>query len=668
MAQRLQAARCIDGNMPAMRDLRYLLAALDADADLATRHIWLIDLLAWLRGDDGVVDASLSRLQTFIDAVRAQPELELRLKAWWQKLVQTVDVTTLLADFGFAPRTAFFSELAGRLRRKMLPGTPETTDAAELFPLALGERFDTQWLAAIPGTQIDQLVALLSGNVNTDTLMWQHNVMDALTYCTAQIRATGFAPELRLRMDHSNDDDRAFHPLSTDLAELRHIFFDAAQGDDELKAAIAKLRARLETCRQAVNGVYTHLEDNGISVGMVFMLRQLRERIVRVRELLDALTSTTPAQTAIKLLARRVTIGQISKSIGALISANSTLLSAKMAERSAETGENYITRDRAEYKQMLGKAMGGGAVTALTTGLKFAVVAIGLSAFWNGFASGFVYAASFILIQLLHLTLATKQPAMTAPAMAAKLKDINDNSAISDFVDEVTHLVRSQVAAVFGNVLMVVPAVLLVNVLVMLASGRSMISTNEAMHVLQTLTLLGPTLMWAAFTGVILFSASLIAGWFENWFVLHRLDSAICYNPRFTSALGKARAARWSAFMRANVSGFASNISLGFMLGLIPAFTGFFGLELQARHVTLSAGQLAAAGAALGLDAFRQPLIWWCVAAIPLIGALNLSVSFYCAFRLALQAHNVSGVDRARIRRAIWARWRSAPSSFFVPQ
>ena len=338
-----------------------------------------------------------------------------------------------------------------------------------------------------------------------------------------------------------------------------------------------------------------------------------------------------------------------------------------MAERSAETGEHYITRDRAEYKQMLGKAMGGGAVTALTTGLKFAVVAIGLSAFWNGFASGFVYAASFVLIQLLHLTLATKQPAMTAPAMAAKLTEIDSGNAIEDFVDEVTHLVRSQVAAVLGNVFMVVPAVLLVNVLILLLAGRPMISQKEAMYVLGTLSLLGPTLLWAAFTGLILFASSLVAGWFENWFVLHRLDSAIAHNPRFTRALGMQRAARWSLFMRQNVSGFASNISLGFMLGLIPAFTGFFGFELEARHVTLSAGQLAAAGAALGLEAFRQPLIWWCMAAIPLIGALNLSVSFYCAFRLALQAHNVSGVDRARISRAIWGRWRSQPGSFFVP-
>ena len=651
-----------------MKDLRSLLAALDPDAHLAARHIWLIALFDWLRGDESSVDGTLARLQAFMDAVQAQPEFEARLKAWWQVLFKTVEVTTLLADFGFAPRTAFVSELAERLRRKILPGTPETIDAAELFPLVAPTRFDAQWLAAIPDVQMEQLTALLSSNAATDKLAWQHALMDALTYCTAQIRATGFAPELRLRMDRGNDDDRAFHPLSGDLAELRLIFFDPAQGEDELKAAIAKLRARLETCRQAVNGVYTHLEDNGISVGMVFLLRQLRERIVRVRELLDTLTSSHPAQAAARLLARRVTIGLGSKSISELISTNSTLLSAKMAERSAETGEHYITRDKNEYRQMLGKAMGGGAVTALTTGLKFAIVGLGLSAFWSGFGAGLMYAASFIFIQLLHLTLATKQPAMTAPAMAAKLKDIEGGQAIEDFVDEVTHLVRSQVVAVFGNVLMVVPAVLLVNVLVMLASGRPMISPKEAMHVLDTLTLLGPTLMWAAFTGMILFASSLMAGWFENWFVLHRLSSAIRYNPRFTAVLGTVRAARWSTFMRENISGFASNISLGFMLGLIPPITGFFGLELEARHVTLSAGQLAAAGAALGLDAFRQPLIWWCIASIPLIGALNLSVSFYCAFRLALQAHNVSGIDRARIRLAIWARWRSAPGSFFVPQ
>ncbi len=658
-----------------MKRLSALLNTLDPDADLAGRHVWLIKLFEWIRGDQNSAQAAVARVQALIDAVQLQPELQTRLQAWWQTLLQTVDITTLLADFGFAPRTAFVSELAERLRRKLLPGTPETTDASELFPLVATTRFDAQWMGALQEKQVGALVGLLSPHPGLDTLRWQHSLMDALTYCTAQIRATGFAPELRLRMSERSQHVRAFHELPADVQELRSAFFDAKHDElareAGLQAAVVQYRERLDACRQAVNSIYAHVEENGISVGMVFRLRQLRERIVRVRELLDALLSPKPAMAALKLLMRRVITGQDNKSIGALISANSTLLSAKMAERSAETGERYITRNRGEYRDMLGKAMGGGAVTALTTLLKFAVVGMGLSAFWSGFWASVAYASTFIMIQLLHYTLATKQPAMTAPAMAAKLKDIDSADAgntIEEFVDEVTHLVRSQVAAVFGNVFMVVPAVLLVNALHQLQLDRPMIGHEEALHVLATLTLLGPTLLWAAFTGVILFAAGLIAGWAENWFVLHRLGSALRYNPRITAVIGVERAGRWSAFLREHISGFASNIALGFMLGLIPAFTGFFGIELQARHVTLSTGQLAAAVASLGLDAFHHPATWWCMAAIPLIGALNLGVSFYFAFRLALQAHNVSGVDRARIRSAILARWRRHPRSFFVPE
>ncbi len=653
------------------KDLARLLQALDPGAELADRHIWLIQLFAWIRGDQISIQAAVARVQAFIDAVQRAPEVQARLQAWWETLLETVDITPLLADFGFAPRTAFISELAERLRRKLLPGTPETTDAAELFPMAASTRFDAQWMNALEDSQVEQLTALLSADPERDARRWHHSLMDALTYCTAQIRATGFAPELRLRMNRASPHTRAFHALPGDVQELRSVFFQPERDEAALQSAVKQYRERLDACRQAINDIYAHLEDNGVSVGLVFRLRQLRARMLRERELLEALLSARPALAALKLLVRRVTIAQEGKSISALISVNSTLLSAKMAERSAETGEHYITRNRADYKQMFGKALGGGAVTALTTLLKFMVVAIGLSAFWSGFWAGVAYAGSFVLIQLLHFTLATKQPAMTAPAMAAKLKDIASDETLTtleDFVDEVTHLVRSQVAAVLGNVLMVVPAVLLVNAVIQLLRGQPMISAASAHHVLESLTLLGPTLLWAAFTGVVLFASSMIAGWVENWFVLHHIGSAMQHNPRFTSVLGAARATRWALFMRENISGFASNISLGFMLGLIPAFTGFFGIELELRHVTLSTGQLAAAGAALGLEAFKHAGLWWCMVSIPLIGALNLGVSFYFAFRLALQAHNVSRLDRARIRAAIWARWRSHTRTFFVPQ
>ena len=103
------------------------------------------------------------------------------------------------------------------------------------------------------------------------------------------------------------------------------------------------------------------------------------------------------------------------------------------------------------------------------------------------------------------------------------------------------------------------------------------------------------------------------------------------------------------------------------MLGLLPPVLAFVGVGLEARHVTLSAGQLAAAAAAYGTQVGTLSAFWWCVAAIPLIGMLNLGVSFYLALHLAQRAHNLSGVDRGRIRRGVWQRLRTQPRSFLLP-
>jgi len=647
-------------------DLASLLAALDPQADLAQRHLWLVDLLQWVRGGQASVPASLERVRLFLDAAEAQPDCQLRLRAWWAALVDTVDMTTLLADFGFAPRTALVSEVAERLRRKLLPSSPETIDASELFSLALPTAFDAQWLAALQEPELQRLAALLSENSGHSTL-WQKILLDAITYCAGQILSTGFSPELRLRMSEAAREAQPFHALIRDVEGLRVEVLHGLRTRERLDEAAQRLRARLEACRAAAATVYPHFEDNGISVGLVFLLRQLRERILRVRALLDCVLSPTPATSAAQLLAQLVLVGQERRSLRVLLAANSSLLAAKVAERSAETGEHYITRTAAEYRAMLAKAAGGGAVMAFTTLLKFALYGLALSAFWGGFWAGVNYAASFVLIQLLHFTVATKQPAMTAPAMAARLKELDAGGAVESFVDEVTHLVRSQVAAVLGNVLVVFPAVLGLSLLFARASGTPAISPETAEHVLESLHLLGPSVLFAAFTGVLLFTSSIIAGWVENWFVLHRLDSALRYNPRITLWLGSARAARWALFLRENISGFAANISLGFMLGLVPAFAGFFGLGLDVRHVTLSSGQLGAASATLGLAVLQLPAFWWAMVTLPLLGAFNVAVSFYLAFSLALRARSVSGVDRSRIYTAIRARLRTAPLGFFMP-
>jgi site-specific recombinase len=655
-------------------DLTGLLDALDPGASRAQRHLWLVSLLAWVRAGMGSGDdpaGAVARLRLMLDAVQARPEWQARWHAWWQLFKDTVDPGPLLADFGFAPRTSFMSALGERLQRKLLPVTPDTDDLITLFDLLLPDPRDAIWLRALDADTLDRMQSLLF-DAPTDEA-WGHGVlMDALTYCVGQVSAAGFSSEIRSRMAHTVSQahpyhSRPFHALPGQFEAFKAaVKADGARGPTALAGAQA-LREQLDACRHAAYTVYGHLEENGISVGIVFRLRQLRERMVRIRQLLDCLQSEHPAQATARLLTQLAQVGQDKRSIRALIAGSMHMTAAKVAERGAESGEHYITRNAAEYRRMLGTAAGGGAVLAFTTWAKFAIYGLGLSAFWSGLAFGMNYAVSFVIVMLLHWTVATKQPAVTAPAMAARLKDMSAPDAVDHFVDEVAHLLRSQIAAIIGNLGLVIPGVLLICAALKLGGFETMVDVEHAHHVLHDQSLLGPTAFYAAFTGVLLFASSIIAGWVENWFVLYRLESAIAWNPRSTRLLGVDRARRWSKWLRANVSGLAASISLGLMLGLVPAFTGFFGLGLEVRHVTLSTGQVAAAAYTVGLGVLATPEFWWAVAGIAVIGPLNLVVSFFLAFRLALAAHSVPPVERRHIRQAFWQRVRQAPGSFLFP-
>ena len=653
-------------------DLPALLAELDPHAELAERHLWLIHVLHWMRSAAPSIEVAMAKAESFVAAFEADEALRLRLQLWWQRFSDTVDITTLLADFGFAPRTAMVTELTERLRLKLLPGTPETIDAAELFSIALPHEFDARWLTALPEPLLQRLTALLVPEEAQQGIgFWRHALLGAITYCAGQILANGFSPELRLRMSEEAREEQPFHALIHDVESFRIEFVHGVRTPERLEQAEQRLRERLDACRAAIGTVYQHFAAEGISVGLVFRVRQVRTRIVRVRQLLSCLTSEHPEQEAARLLAGFVSVGRDRRSLRHLLATNSSLLAAKVTERSAETGEHYISHNRSEYLQMVRRAAGGGLLMSVTTLLKFGLAALAFSAFWGGFWAGVNYSISFVLIQLLHWTVATKQPAMTAPAMAAKLKDMQSSEdaahTLEAFVDEVANLVRTQVAAILGNVLVVFPAALILSLLWWQMFGATPLDAAHAQSTLDSLHVLGPSALFAAYTGVLLFASSLIAGWVENWFVLRRLDSAIRYNPRFTRWLGKGRAKRWGDFWRANISGFAANISLGMMLGLTPAIAAFFGLGLEVRHVTLSSGQLGVASATFGLGVLALPAFWWALALLPLNGALNVIVSFYLAFRMALRAHNINGVERSRIYAAIRQRLRSKPSSFFLP-
>ena len=685
-------------------DLTALLNAVDPKAGLPERHLWLIRLMEWLR--HAPVDAAgpskpmpldatpesnptpraVLRLRHLLGVLERNPDHQLRVAALLRRFWAEVDNAALLADFGFAPRMDLWGELGRRIRTRVLPLTPATTDLGELFALLFPHANDADWLLAID----DATLARLSVYVmpRRGGVAWRTPFLDAIVFLESAARASGFAPQIRQRMSPELLIDQPFRQLARvaehfgDLAQARGSrtrFEPTAETDapSEGQATPAAetamlqeaqyLRALLDTCRRCADSVHQHLEAHGVSVDVVFEVDQLRERTLRIDSLLSCVISPEPAREITRLLAELVRTADDRRSIRGLLASHYSLLARKVAERSAETGQHYITRDRVEYTRMLRAASGGGAVLAATTFIKFAVLALALSAFWGGFWAGVNSAASFVLIQLLHFTVATKQPAMTAPAMAEKLADLSTDEHVEGFVDEVAQLIRSQAAGIFGNLALVAPIVLAVQFGWRAAFGAPLVGHHDAQHVLQSLSLLGWTPFFAAFTGVLLFASSLIAGWVENWFVWHRLDSAIAWNPRIVARLGAARAQRWAAYWRANISGFASNISLGLMLGIVPVVALFFGLPIEVRHVTLSTGQVAAAVGAEGVGIIAHAPFWWCVAGIAATGSLNLSVSFFMAFRVALRSRGIRLVDRSRIYGAIRARLRNEPLSFVWP-
>ena len=665
---------------PSAWDLTALFNAADPKASLAERHLWVIRLVEWLRraplesdarAESRVTPLPVLRLRHVLGVLERNPDEEARAARMLGLFLREVDSAALLADFGFAPRTGLWAEFGRRLRARVLPLTPATTDLGELFALLFPRGQDVAWLQAIDDTTLASLTRMLARDTAEPDMArrdWRQPFFDAITFLASAVRAAGFSPPLRQRMSAELLVDQPFHQLARVAERLREHGESAIAEDHALFMQEAQyLRALLETCRRCATSVHEHLEAHGVSVDVVFEVDQLLERTHRIDLMLTCVLATDPAREIVGLVAELAQTAEERRSIRRLFAQHYSLLARKVAERSAATGEHYITRNAAEYLRMLRAALGGGAVLGATTLAKFAILSVALGAFWGGVGAGLNYAVSFVVIQILHLTVATKQPAMTAPAMAEKLGDVSTDDALEGFVDEVAHLIRSQVAGIFGNVLAVIPVVLAAQWIARAAFGAPLVGQKQGEYVLHSLTLLGPTPLYAAFTGVLLFASSLIAGWVENWFVWHRLDSAIAWNPKIVARLGAARAQRWSVYWRRNVSGFASNISLGLMLGMVPPILAFFALPLDIRHVTLASGQLAAAVGVLGLAIAATPAFWWCVGGIAATGLLNLAVSFFLAFRVALSSRGIRLDDRSRIHRAIRHRLLHRPGSFLLP-
>jgi site-specific recombinase len=327
-----------------------------------------------------------------------------------------------------------------------------------------------------------------------------------------------------------------------------------------------------------------------------------------------------------------------------------------------------VTSSRREYFKMLASAAGGGFLTCGTAVIKFFVKWQHFAPFLDGLFSSLDYAGSFVIMQLLGFTLATKQPSMTAASLAGTIREKEGPGRLDELVPLIARIARSQFAAAVGNVSAVIITATLFDLLIMQrVYGHSFLDDKDAHTVIKSFDPFGSgTIFFAALTGVLLWLSSLVAGWFENWVVYRRLPEAIEHH-RWGERLGKDRMSRWARFLEHQAAGFGGSVSLGFMLGMVSPMAKFFGLPIEVRHITLSTGSLTLAMQSLGLDAVGWgPFIRACIG-IMFMGILNFGVSFALALVVALRARDVQRGESRSLPFAVFRRFLRSPVQFFWP-
>ncbi|HSH96171.1 MAG TPA: hypothetical protein VK968_18645 [Roseimicrobium sp.] len=657
--------------------LDILLSRADPGLRLEERTQWLCDWLEWLRRapdkaeELGLDPARLTsaRFRFFLQVVDRNPDQKVKVARMLRSILRDTSALDLFCEAGLPREHGFLREAAERISSRFLPEPPYTGELGALFNRLFPHRDDAARVARLEEATLQRFMELIEHSPATDEPAWnllRTDMEEALVQLAAHIRIVGSSQPIRTRIGSRSFRELPFFHLTT-ATEL--VLKARKERPDEIpERELQKLGQALDTCQKAIESAYSHLEEYGVSTDIVYQLDRMRSQLMRMRVLLELLVARSLELGRVaEFMADLIREHQRRQGLRSLVRANLALLTRKMVERNATTGEHYIARDRQQYRAMFYQASGGGTVMALTTWLKFALAAIPLSMLMHGIVLGWNYALGFVVIQLCHFSLATKQPATTAPALAERMRDVRDPVALEKLIDEIVALIRSQAVAICGNILLIVPCSLFIAWVGNQAADQPLLGVEKAGNIVSSLSVLGMTPIFAAFTGVLLWFSSLAGGFADNWFAYHRMRSGLADSRRLRAVLGPARAANLSEWLDQNISGLTSNILLGMLLGMLPVLAEFMGLPIDVRHVTLGAGQLTAAIFTLGMTSLTSMAFWLATVGVACVGIINVAVSFALAMWVAIRAREVRAPERGAIYRALWRRFRVAPKSFFRP-
>lgn len=630
-------------------ELDVILSAKIKDKSYVEKLAWLRTLFVWLRSSSQLTENSpLSNEK--IPSLRIKYLLQVldRNLNWKENFILTfssafneLSSEELFAEVGISDHGSFIAEFTHRvINCLLLDGAVEKklqTFLLNIFP----DPDDVIWIDSIDDQTLIDFLNLFS-SLNSDTFIFFNDLKNSLLLLSIQIQEIGLSNDIRHKINMKSVVESPFYKLNDFIQHNLNFINNSIEKKVYLQAFVL-----IEQCEVMIERVYQELNRQGILLHTVFQLDLLQKRIARFRLLFALTHAEERSQRSVRfLISSLVTDLHDSVSVRRFIVTNFNLILKKIVKRNSELGQAYLVKTSADYFKMFKKSLGGGLITGFTVYFKGLISFLLIAPLGLGFLYSFNYTMSFIGIYFLHFTLATKQPSSTAPHLASFLKKIKSSDSVIAFVNEVVYVLRAQFVAVIGNIISVVPTVLMICYFYTFLSGHAFVSEKKAIKYLESFDIFGPSIFYAILTGFLLFSSSIIAGWVDNWFTVHKISERVLGNERINYVFGGSFTLKLSHFFKDHIVGLAGNISLGFILGFIPEFFAFTGIPLDIRHVTLSAGTLAASISTLGYETIFTLEFIRAATGVIMIGIVNVVVSFTIALFVAMRAEGTQNLYR----------------------
>lgn len=663
-----------------MSEIKHILQQITALSDVPDPAV-LKRLIDELRVSDKEPTLANQNIQELIDILRQHPEYADGLSSFVLKLIIEYRQIALYTDTGIMSDQGFFNSLRRLIGHRFLPLLPQEDSVVELVGYLFDKRSDERWLANIKKDKWDELVELLKVDEQHLNLVAtaKNSILNAIIILSYRISGIGLHPDLMEFYPQMLNYSASFVAQNQEAVLYVNQYREAHELDTltditpEKAVDPAPLLVMIEQCEDIVATIRKRIYKTGISIRLTNMMLRLDQSLQRMRILTELVADNYDKrdQALIELIQALITTASRRYSIGYLIDNNTKLLSRKVTENASRVGEHYISTDKSGYQKMFKKASIGGFIIAFMATLKILAYNLALAPMGRAFVNSMIYGLGFVFIHIVHGTVATKQPAMTAAAIASTISDGSGKKShqLNKLSELVVDILRTQFVAIMGNIMLAIPVALIISFVWLQYTGAPMINTDKAAHLLHDLDPFHSlALPHAAIAGVYLFLSGLIAGYYDNLAVYNQIGARIQRHKLLQYLLPKTWLQRLGGFIEANLGAIMGNFLFGVFLGSTATIGYLFGLPIDIRHIAFASANLAHGLFNISANQWDWQIVFISILGVALIGMVNLMVSFSLALFVALRSKEVKFMEWSRLTKQLFSHMLTHPSDFFWPR